>query len=46
MYWKITCYNGTVWIAPYQMDLTEALEWFHNDTKLLHWDIKLVENLH
>ena len=46
MYWKITCYNGTEWVAPYQMDLTEALECFWHDTKLTNWDIKTIVNLH
>ncbi len=46
MIWKIECYNGTTWLAPYQMLLTEAIEIFIKETKLVQWDIKYITNLH
>lgn len=44
MYWEFTCYNGTVWEAPHQMDLTEGLARFKKETGLTDWDIKFIIN--
>lgn len=46
MLWKITCYNGTVWEAPSQMGIDEALQMFYRDTELSQWDIVKIENMH
>lgn len=46
MYWKITCYNGDTWEAPYQMLLSEALVLFMKETGNIEWSIKSVVNLH
>jgi hypothetical protein len=46
MLWTITLYNGTVWKAPRQMELVEALELFKKDTKATDWDIKSIVNEH
>lgn len=45
MNWKITCYNGEVWMAPHQMTLTDAIKMFCGKTSYSEVDIKLVENL-
>lgn len=46
MIWKITCYNGDTWTAPYQMQLTEAIEKFCKDFNTVQLNIKFVENMH
>lgn len=46
MIWKITCYNGDFWIAPYNMLLTEAVEMFCKELQTVQINIKSVENLH
>ena len=43
MIWKITCYNGTVWEATYQMSLIGAIERFQKSTGFTQLDIKLIE---
>lgn len=46
MIWKITCYNGNTWIAPYEMQATEAIELFCKEMNSVQINIKLIENLH
>lgn len=46
MFWRITAYNGTVWDAPSQMSLGDALERFSRDTQLTEWDVREIKNLH
>lgn len=46
MIWQFTCYNGTVWDCPSQVNLDEALRLFKKETGLVDMDIKKIENLH
>ncbi len=46
MIWQITCYNGTIWKAPYGVILTDAIELFMKDTHMSQMDIKYIQNLH
>lgn len=46
MHWKITCYNGNTWEAPYQMSLTEAVSKFCKEMDEVEINIKSVINLH
>lgn len=46
MFWQFIRYNGEVWEAPGQMNLSEALDQFKADTGATDWDIKQINNLH
>lgn len=46
MLWVFTCYNGTVWEAPSQVDLSTAITQFKKATGLTDWDIKSIVNNH
>lgn len=46
MYWRITCYNGTVWEPPTQMGLVTAIELFKHETGHSDFDIKTIVNQH
>jgi hypothetical protein len=45
MWWKITCYNGTIWESNRTELLSDAIKRFKNDTGLHDCDIKFVKNL-
>lgn len=45
MYWKITCYNGTIWKSYFAEYLIDAILKFKKETGLHEMDIKLIENL-
>jgi len=45
MHWRFECYNSTIWEAPSQMALMEALALFKKVTGLHEMDIKLIKDI-